>query len=140
MAEEQDLGVGPALVPPKLAVLIDRLIASGGARSALRHVPAPQKEYRLPGRPESRPRNPLTVVSNMADHGLSVIHARNTAMMEAVSEMPAIVVSDLFGMSVGSAYNWAQYAQTGWPTTWPHPSTSPSRPIDRIVRRALERR
>jgi hypothetical protein len=49
----------------------------------------------------------------MKQHGLPTIGARNTAMIEAVSELPPIVVSDLFGVSAGTAHRWAQYAQ-GW--------------------------
>lgn len=37
--------------------------------------------------------------------------ARNTAMMEAISDLPPIVVSDLFGIHPHAAYAWAQYAQ-----------------------------
>lgn len=40
--------------------------------------------------------------------------ARNTAMIEAVSELPPIVVSDLFGIYPGTAHAWAKYAQTSW--------------------------
>jgi hypothetical protein len=43
-----------------------------------------------------------------------VISARNTAMIEAVADLPPIVISDLFGISPRTAYAWAQYAQDSW--------------------------
>ena len=50
----------------------------------------------------------------MKQHGLPTISARNTAMIEAVTSLPPIVVSDLFGISAGTAHRWAQYAQDSW--------------------------
>lgn len=35
-------------------------------------------------------------------------------MIEAVSSLPPIVISDLFGISVGSAHSWAIYANDSW--------------------------
>ncbi|MFI1018148.1 hypothetical protein [Streptomyces sp. NPDC020965] len=50
----------------------------------------------------------------MKQHGLPVLAARNTAMLEAVSELPPIVVSDLFGVSASNAHTWAGFAQDSW--------------------------
>jgi hypothetical protein len=50
----------------------------------------------------------------MGRHGLEIISARNTAMLEAVADLPPIVASDLFGISARTAYRWAQYAQASW--------------------------
>ena len=50
----------------------------------------------------------------MQQHGLPTLAARNTAMIEAVSELPPIVVSDLFGIHPGTAHTWAKLAQTSW--------------------------
>ncbi|MFF0390012.1 hypothetical protein ACFYS8_15195 [Kitasatospora sp. NPDC004615] len=50
----------------------------------------------------------------MNQHGLPSLGARNTAVIEAVSVLPPIVVSDLFGVTPSSAYRWAQYAQSSW--------------------------
>ncbi|MFE2750153.1 hypothetical protein ACFXKX_38630 [Streptomyces scopuliridis] len=40
--------------------------------------------------------------------------ARNTAMLEAVTDLPPIVISDLFGVSATSAHRWARFAQDSW--------------------------
>jgi hypothetical protein len=50
----------------------------------------------------------------MKQHGLPGISARNTAMIEAVSTLPPIIVSDLFGVSAKTAHNWAGFAQDSW--------------------------
>lgn len=50
----------------------------------------------------------------MRDHGLPVISARNTAMIEAAASLPPIVVSDLFEVHPSTAQTWAQYAGDSW--------------------------
>jgi hypothetical protein len=35
-------------------------------------------------------------------------------MIEAVSSLPPIIVSDLFGVSASTAHNWAGLAQDSW--------------------------
>lgn len=47
----------------------------------------------------------------MKQHGLPVTSARNTAVMETVTDPHPIVVADLFGVSPGTAHIWAQFAQ-----------------------------
>ncbi|GAA0549326.1 MULTISPECIES: hypothetical protein [Streptomyces] len=46
--------------------------------------------------------------------GLPVLSARNTAMIEAVTSLPAIVVADLFGIQPSTAQRWANYAKDDW--------------------------
>jgi hypothetical protein len=45
---------------------------------------------------------------------LAVISARDTAMLDAAAELPPVVIGDLFGISPGTAYGWARYAQDSW--------------------------
>ena len=68
----------------------------------------------MPGRPASRPQNPGSIHNLLRRYGLPTISARNTAMIDVVSELPPIVVSDLFGLHPSTAYRWAQYAQSSW--------------------------
>lgn len=35
-------------------------------------------------------------------------------MILAVTDMPAVVVADLFGLSPGTATRWAEFANTSW--------------------------
>ncbi|MFC5664226.1 hypothetical protein ACFP3U_14680 [Kitasatospora misakiensis] len=50
----------------------------------------------------------------MNQHDMPSLSARNTAVIEAASVLPPIVVSDLFGITASSAYRWAQFAQNRW--------------------------
>jgi hypothetical protein len=50
----------------------------------------------------------------MKQHGLPVRAARNTALMEAITDLPPIVVADLFGISPATAHRWSQLAGNSW--------------------------
>lgn len=50
----------------------------------------------------------------LSKQGLYTRQARNTAMIRAVTDMPAVVVADLFGLSPGTATRWAEFANTNW--------------------------
>jgi hypothetical protein len=105
----------PVLLPPRLAVLIEQQITSPACRtSVLQQSHTGTPGFLFPGRPPSRPRGPQTVNHYMRLHGLPGIGARNTAMMEAITDLPPIVVSDLFGVHPNTAYAWSQYAQNSW--------------------------
>ncbi len=105
----------PVLLPPRLAVLIEQQITSPDRRTSVLQQPYDGTPgFLFPGRPPSRPRHPGTVHSYMRRHGLPGIGARNTAMMEAITDLPPIVVSDLFGLHPSTAYGWAQFAQNSW--------------------------
>ncbi|MER6145916.1 hypothetical protein ABT174_38900 [Streptomyces sparsogenes] len=105
----------PVLLPPRLAVLIERQITSPDvSTSVLQQSHAGKPGFLFPGRPPSRPRSAETVSEYMRKHDLPGISARNTAMMEAITDLPPIVVSDLFGIHPHTAYAWAQYAQNSW--------------------------
>ncbi|MFD7258902.1 XRE family transcriptional regulator [Streptomyces sp. NPDC059874] len=102
----------PVLLPPKLAHLIEQQITRPRHTSMLRR--ASDAGLLLPGRPPTKPRSASSVTNLMKQHGLPVLAARNTAMLEAVSELPPIVVSDLFGVSASNAHTWAGFAQDSW--------------------------
>jgi len=102
----------PVLLPLKLARLIEHQIAQPAVTSALRR-PSGAGPL-LPGRPPNRPRSASSVHALLKQYDLPVLAARNTAMLEAVSELPPIVVSDLFGISVSNAHAWAGFAQDSW--------------------------
>ncbi len=104
----------PVLLPPKLALLIQEQIARPTVRSMLRPPQDGRPTYLLPGVPAHRPITAQRIVNKLRQHGLEVISARNTAMLEAVADLPPIVISDLFGVSAGSAHRWARFAQDSW--------------------------
>lgn len=86
----------------------------GGNACSLRRPDGGAPGFLLPGLPRTRPISDGQLQASMRRHGLEMISARNTAMLEAVADLPPIVVSDLFGISARTAYRWAQYAQASW--------------------------
>ncbi|MFD8246921.1 hypothetical protein [Nocardia sp. NPDC059691] len=105
----------PVIVPPRLAVLVDRMIAQGSPSTSFRW-PAHQRAaaYLFPGRMPDRPRSATAVRQMLAAHDLPVRRARNAAMIDAVSRMHPVIVADLFGISIGSAQQWAAFAHSSW--------------------------
>ncbi|MFH9201796.1 hypothetical protein ACH4KO_08850 [Streptomyces anulatus] len=100
----------PVLLPPKLARLVDTQLR---APTALRQPPAMAK-FLLPGLVPGRPRNPAGLADTMKRHRLPARAARNTAMMEALSDLPPLVVADLIGISPVTANRWARLAGDTW--------------------------
>jgi hypothetical protein len=108
------LGKNPVLLPPKLAVLIEKQITEPRYHSMIRTQPDHLPHLLLPGSPPGKPRSARGVHKLMRENGFPTLAARNTAMIEAVAELPPIVVSDLFGIHPGTAHGWAKFAQTSW--------------------------
>lgn len=46
--------------------------------------------------------------------GLPTLAAHNTAMIAIAADLPPIVASDLFGIHVSTAIEWAALAQDSW--------------------------
>ena len=104
----------PALLPPTLALLIEEQIRRPAGDSMFHQPLHGTARFLFPGRPASRPLSSSRLQSLLSQHDLPAIGARNTAMIEAVSALPPIVVSDLFGVTPSSAHRWARYAQDSW--------------------------
>lgn len=108
------MGKNPVLLPPRLATLIEQQINAPRYRSMVRAQADHLPRFLLPGSPPGKPRSTRGVHQLMQRHGLPTLLARNTAMIEAVTELPPIVVSDLLGIHPGTAHAWAKLAQTSW--------------------------
>ncbi|RKN04796.1 hypothetical protein D7319_27575 [Streptomyces radicis] len=100
----------PVLLPPKLAHLIDDQLR----HSTPRHSGPHEHRYLLPGHIPGRPRNPAGLADTMRRHGLPARAARNTAVMEALVDLPPMVISDLFGIQPKTAERWATLAAGSW--------------------------
>ncbi|MGW3610568.1 hypothetical protein ACWD6N_11870 [Micromonospora sp. NPDC005163] len=100
----------PVILPPPLARLIEEQIAAATPQ----HLLADANGYLLPGRSPGRARNPAGLADTMRQHGLPVRAARNTAMMQSLTDLPPIVIADLFGINPGTAHRWAQFASSSW--------------------------
>uniref|UniRef100_UPI003F4972D2 hypothetical protein n=1 Tax=Amycolatopsis sp. CA-096443 TaxID=3239919 RepID=UPI003F4972D2 len=102
----------PVLLPPSLARLIERYLAQAGPSFPYAASTGPR--YLLRGRYPDRPRGAHTLAIQLKKHGLYTRAARNTAMIRAVTDMPAAVVANLFGLSPGTTARWADFASTSW--------------------------
>ncbi|MEV4130332.1 hypothetical protein [Nocardia sp. NPDC049707] len=125
----------PVLLPPKLAVLIERQI---NARAPSMFQISDGPRYLLPGRPPSRPRTQKAIGRVLSRNGLPTLAARNTAMIETAAQLPAIVISDLFGIHVNTAHQWAELARAAGPDTSPPPRTRANQATDSTVDRRLQ--
>lgn len=59
----------------------------------------------------ARAGRPLTELAAMR---ASARAARNTAMMEALADLPPVVIADLIGIHPGTATRWARFAGDSW--------------------------
>ncbi|RSO09607.1 hypothetical protein DMH26_01080 [Streptomyces sp. WAC 05379] len=100
----------PFVLPPKLARLIDDQLR----HSTPRHSATTVHRYLLPGQSPGRPRNPLGLADTLRHHGLPARAARNTAMMDALADLPPMVIADLLGIHPKTAERWATLAGENW--------------------------
>jgi hypothetical protein len=94
--------------------MIEKQIAEGRTPSAVALPRDEQATLLLPGRPASRPRCPKALGTQLRKAGLPTIAAHNTAMIGMASELPPIIISDLFGIHKITATRWAALAQDSW--------------------------
>ncbi|MEV4049619.1 hypothetical protein AB0J55_00370 [Amycolatopsis sp. NPDC049688] len=104
----------PVLLPPRLARLIEEQIARPRRYFVLQRSTDSDCRYLFPGQPPHLPRSASSVCHLLRRHHLPVAPARNTAMLEAATTLPPIVLSDLFGISTTTANAWSTYSQTNW--------------------------
>ncbi|MFD7915670.1 hypothetical protein ACFV30_34015 [Streptomyces sp. NPDC059752] len=106
------------LVPPRLDLLIEEQVEDPGTGYFRRQLDD-EPHYLLPGQAPGSARNPLGASAFLRSHGLPVLTARNTArntaMIEAVTDLPPITVADPFGLHPSTANHRASYANDSWP-------------------------
>ncbi|MFB7185487.1 hypothetical protein ACFC0C_22310 [Streptomyces sp. NPDC056178] len=99
----------PFVLPPKLARPIDDQL-----QHSPRHSNTARRRYLLAGHSPGRPRNPLGLADTLRHHGLPARAARNTAMMDALVDLPPMVIADLLGIHPKTAERWATLAGGNW--------------------------
>ncbi|MFF2789782.1 XRE family transcriptional regulator [Streptomyces sp. NPDC058049] len=108
------LGSGAVLLPPRLAALVQDLIAQPHRPAAVAPSPAHDPGYLFPGKVPGRPRSSNALRAQLGRHGLLTLAARNSAMITMITDMPPQVVSDLLGFSPVTTTQWATYLQDSW--------------------------
>jgi hypothetical protein len=104
----------PVLLPPTLARLIEEQIARPLTRSVLQPAPGSGPAFLFPGPLGHQPRRPNGLTTQLLERGLPTLAAHNTAMIAIAVNLPPIVASDLFGIHVSTAIEWAALAQDSW--------------------------
>ncbi|MDX3537531.1 hypothetical protein PV721_24795 [Streptomyces sp. MB09-01] len=103
-----------ALLPPRLAALVEELISRPQSPAAVIRGPGHGPGYLFPGKTPGRPRSANSIRCRLSQHGLLTLAARNTAMITLISDMPPQIVSDLLGFSPSTTTQWAAYLQDSW--------------------------
>ncbi|ALG14552.1 hypothetical protein AOZ06_04810 [Kibdelosporangium phytohabitans] len=103
------LRANPVLLPPSLAVLIDQQLVNHQ-----RGVIPGKIHYLFPGTVPNRPLRPESLGVQLLRHDLGTPAAHNTAMAMLVTDLPAVIVSDMIGINIRTANQWLGYARTNW--------------------------
>lgn len=102
------LGPVPNVVPPPLDDLVRKLADQRHGRSAIGR--SNQNPWLFPGGAAGRPISSKQLMRRLQALGVRGRPARNTALMELASELPAIVISRLLGLHISCATRWTQEA------------------------------
>ncbi|WP_272270050.1 hypothetical protein [Rhodococcus sp. Rp3] len=113
--------VGPhdLIVPPPLAVLLDRLPCAVANSSVLR-VADPSTVLLFPGFHSGRPITSERYSARLLRYGIAPRAGRNTALATLAADLPATVLSDLLGIHPQTAVRWVRIAQRDWHTYLAH--------------------
>ena len=97
------------ILPPSLATLIDQQLANHH-----RNLVSGPTRYLFPGNVPNRPLLSGSLGERLLHHDLGTPAAHNTAMATLVTDLPALIVSDLIGINISTANQWLGYARTNW--------------------------
>ncbi|WP_083754094.1 hypothetical protein [Actinosynnema sp. ALI-1.44] len=97
------------LLPPSLATLIDQQLANHQ-----RGIIPGNTHYLFPGTVPNRPLRSESLGVQLLRHDLGTPAAHNTAMAMLITDLPAVVVSDMIGINIKTANQWLGYARNNW--------------------------
>ncbi|MFJ2793961.1 hypothetical protein ACIPDW_25250 [Streptomyces sp. NPDC087290] len=108
------IGSPPALIPPKLAVLLRQLTKEPAARRPRINTDAPGPRWLFPGLVPGRPAAPSWFSRKLLDHGIDARPARNAALIALLEDIPPPIVADLLGLHINTAERWSHIARRDW--------------------------
>lgn len=107
-------------VPPRLGHVLGRLPATVTPRGTPLVEPKLDRPMLLfPGRGPAGHVSSSGLAARLRAHGLSVRQSRNAALIGLAADLPAPLISDLFGLSIAASVKWARRAARDW-TTYLH--------------------
>jgi hypothetical protein len=100
----------PAMVvPPALGRLLTQLPATPRNPSALALIePTEQPAWLFPGRSAHGNVNASVIAKRLKGQAIHTRASRNAALIALAADLPASVLSDLFGISITSALQWTR--------------------------------
>ncbi len=101
------------MLPAKLAHLVRQLRDQDEPRWTLGRLGA-SVPWLFPGQSPARPAVDVLFGVRLHRCGIDAHAGRNTARLALAAELPASVLADLTGISVGTAERWSQWAKRDW--------------------------
>jgi hypothetical protein len=68
----------------------------------------------FPGQSRARPAVDILFGVRLHRYGINAHAGRNTARLALAADLPASVLADLTGISIGTAERWSQWAKRDW--------------------------
>jgi hypothetical protein len=101
------------MLPSRLAVLVRRLRDQDEPRWTLGRLGTPAP-WLFPGQSPARPAVDILLGVRLRRYGIDAHADRNTGRLALAAELPASVLADLTGISIGTAERWSQWARRDW--------------------------
>ncbi len=106
------VGRTPLFIPPRIASLLQELIASPRRRSLL---PIDGPGWLFPGLVPGEPLSDQALGDLLQRHvGISSRATRQAALIAFAAELPPPVLAELLGLTVQTAQRWSSYTQPDW--------------------------
>lgn len=99
-----------ALVEPFGTMVRELAPHSSSAASSADHI----SDWIFPGGLPGRHVSPGHLALRLAEHGIQLRRARNSALAELAADLPAAVLADLLGMHIHTAVAWTKSMQRDW--------------------------
>lgn len=108
-----DIDTHRLMLSPRLARLVRRLREENAQRWTLAQL-GTSAPWLFPGQSPARPAVDVLFGVRLQRYGINAHAGRNTARLALAAELPASVLADLTGISVGTAERWSQWAKRDW--------------------------
>lgn len=106
-------GTHGVTVPPPLATHITTLIATGRTQHVGIGATTPSP-WLFPGHLPGRPITPNRLGQRLGIFGIDARAARRAAQQQLAAQVPAVVLAEMLGVSIGTAVDWTHAAGGDW--------------------------
>lgn len=106
------LGAEPVVLPAPLGALVQVLVADRRGRAAIGNEGT--STWLFPGGRPGRPMSPERMGQRLLRLGLHPGEARSTALFQLATDLPAAVLAQMLGISIGVAVKWQQASSGDW--------------------------